>query len=68
MLDTIRRSQIIAVVAVSVFFIAVAFVSIGRGSTAQKPGKDGGPLPVVYSVRLISPAAGDVLVPDSERP
>jgi len=64
MLDTIRRSKTVAAVAVSVFFIAVAFVNVGRGSSMQKgPAKDGGPVPVVYSVRLISPAAGDVLVP-----
>ena len=63
MLDTIRRSRIIAAAAVSALFIAVAFVGVVRGSAPQKGAdKEGGPLPVVYTVRLISPAPGDVLV------
>jgi len=63
MLDTIRKSRIIAAAAISALFIAVAFVGVVRGSAAQKSSdKDGGSPPAVYTVRLISPAPGDVLV------
>ena len=61
MLHNIRRSVLIAGAAVTVLFIAVAFVGVGRGSAAQGPRRES-PESVAYSVRLISPAPGDVLV------
>jgi hypothetical protein len=61
MLHNIRRSVLIAAAVVTVLFIAVAFVGVGRGSAAQGPRRES-PDSVAYSVRLISPAPGDVLV------
>lgn len=65
MVDTTRSAKIIVASLVSAIFLVVTCVGVDRAVAGQKKVEDSSAT-AAYSVRLISPAAGDVLVPGSQ--